>query len=63
MLEWTVKATYPTATPHGVALVDAHFLVEARDAATAEAQAACLTFNARRVIPDGATITAYRRYM
>lgn len=63
MLEWTVKATYPTATMDGVALVDAHFLIEARDAATAEAQAAYMTFDGRRVVPEGATITAHPRYM
>jgi hypothetical protein len=63
MLEWTVRVEpFNEWNGHGEAPVW-HFLCKADDAATAEAQTARMTFEGRGVVPEGAIITAYRRFV
>lgn len=63
MREWTVRVEpFKDWKGHGEAPVW-HFLCTADDAATAEAQTARMTFDGRRVVPEGAIITARQRFM
>ncbi len=64
VLEWTVRVEpFKEWDGHGEAPIW-HFLCEAVDAATAEKETARMTFpDGRRVVPEGAVIAAYPRFM
>lgn len=63
MQEWTVRVEpFKEWKGHGEPPVW-HFLCMADDAETAEAQTARMTFNGRRMVPEGAIIKARPRFM